>query len=432
MRAKYLGLILIPLLMVAAVLLSLLAVSGETHNEWQRVTLCVAALFCNVFVLGYHATTPPHPKFLLLRRRKIAIRIHAISGGLEIVTGVIAYFTVNFTPIAGVVMALVALLLHIPTATYQASIVFGAKAVMTPVYAFVILVHAFCAAHLLLDPRSQVWIVSTFLALNAYVWCRVLIWLFLRYGLFPESTYSVAITLAAMISVSSTIGFTGSLLLLGFVFAYAQLYRTVMKPSATELAAHSSEHGRESLVDDHFRRAWEAMEEAESSTAGDSDAEQARARVLFDAIDEDHNGVLSPRELSALVEGKLPWQAVQAFIDRHGRDGEIPFDVFYRHFYRVHGLNEQIDRPLPSDLSLEQKARLVFGHLDLDHSGAIDAFELRQLLLGWGLPAAEVSLYLQVYASQSGISFDEFFTEMQPIWRFGFRAMSKKKLSLPG
>ncbi|WP_157554700.1 hypothetical protein [Nocardia crassostreae] len=351
MRAKYFWLILTPLVLVTSVLLWLVAVHEGSHREWQRLTLCAAAIFCNIFVLGYHATTPPHPKFLLLRRRRIAIRVHAISGGLEIVTGVVAYFTVQFTPVAGVAMALIALLFHVPTSVYQASIVFGAKAVMTPVYAFVIFVHAFCAVHLLLNPSSQFWVVSTFLALNAYVWCRVLIWLFLRYRLFPESTYSVAITMAAMISVSSTIGFTGNLLRLGFVFSYAQLYQLIMKPSAKALAAHSSEHGRESLIDDHVREAWEAMEFADVDAAESSNADRARARVLFGAIDADANGMLSPRELYALIEGKLPWQAVQAFVDRHGRHGHI--------------------------------------------------------------------------------TFDEFFTEMQPIWKFGFHVMSKKKLALP-
>jgi hypothetical protein len=125
----------------------------------------------NVVTLGYHARYPPHPKFVILRARRITLRVHIAGGVLELAAGMIALATGHV--LAGVVMALAALVLQTPTALAQTSVVFGSRAIMRPAYLACTGIHAFCAAMLLAHPTSTYWTVATLLVLNVYVWTRI-------------------------------------------------------------------------------------------------------------------------------------------------------------------------------------------------------------------------------------------------------------------
>ncbi|MGW2402314.1 EF-hand domain-containing protein [Kitasatospora sp. NPDC001664] len=430
-RAEYAAFVLFPLVAAAVAVLVLLDFHGGAAQEGQRIALCAAAAFFNVFVLLYHLTHPPHPKFLMLRRRRLAIRTHAVGGVVELVAGVTAYFVADPT-VPAVVMALAGLVLHVPTAAYQITVVFGAKAVMVPGYVFVVVLHAFCAVHLLAEPRSTFWLVNTFLVLNIYVWCRVFIGLFNFLGLFQESAYSVAIMFSGLLMIPAVVGFAGNLLLVVFVFAHVLLYRAVMKPSPAEFAEYVSEKGRETLIDQRVRQAWASIA-ADEAQADDGDgAERRRARALFDALGTDRSGSLTLDEIDALTS-RWPGPFLAAFVERYGAAGEVSFEVFYRHLYRAHGMDGGSgDRRAKPDLSSERAARRVFDRLDLDGSGSVDAFELRLLLLGWGLPDGEVDRYLRLYDDGDGcVSFEEFHTGMRPIWQFGAHILAKEARNRP-
>ncbi|MFM9607130.1 EF-hand domain-containing protein [Streptomyces niveiscabiei] len=416
-RVKYLVFVLLPLIAVTLPLMALLVTRDEA-GEPQRLALCAAALFCNVFVLLYHLLTPPHPKFMLLRGRRLAVRVHAIGGTVELAAGVVAYCVAD-PAVPATVVALAALVLHVPTAAWQTTIVFGSRAVMVPGYVFVILLHAYCALRLLLDPNSVFWLVNTFLVLNVYVWCRVFIGLFNALGLFPESTYSVAILLAGLVMVPAAVGFAGNLLLLGFVFAHALLYRAVLKPSPAQLAASTSERGRETLIEERVRAAWSAM------TGPAERGDRQRARAVFDALDTDGSGTLTADELDAMADRcGLSRPYVHAFLERHGERGHLSFDAFHQHFYGVHRQDER-----PAGTTPDQAARLVFDRLDLDGSGSIDPCELRLLLLGWGLPERDIARCLHAYDTDGDgrLSFEEFRTGLRPVWQFGFHAVLSKR-----
>ncbi|GAA2025911.1 hypothetical protein GCM10009839_25270 [Catenulispora yoronensis] len=422
MRSRYFLLVVAPLLAVTLPLFAVLAVRGEDGMAGERLALCAMSAFFNVFIIHYHLTTPPHPKFLMLRERKFAVRVHVVSGMVELAAGIVAYSSPD-PVIPATVMAVAALCGHVPSALYQTSIVFGAKAIMLPGYIFVISLHAFCAVNLLLNPSSTVWIVNTFLALNVYVWVRVFIGIFNYLDLFPDTRYSVAVMFSGFVVVPGVIGVAGNLLLVGFVLAHLALYKAVMKPSAAEFEDFTTEKEREALINDGVREAW-----AEMTDDGEHASEQAAARALFDRLDTDGNGALDLAETARLMgEWKLSPQFIRTFVNRHGEYGHVTFDAFYSHLYQVHGVRNRADNAEPPTAATDHEAaRTVFEELDLDRSGAIDVFELRLLLLGWGLPESEADKYLRRYDHGDRlISFQEFYEGMRPIWRFGFYVLSK-------
>ena len=57
----------------------------------QLSLIAFVATFCNIFVLGFHWTNQPHPKFLLLTWRKVCIRLHVLSGSVEIIAFAVSW-----------------------------------------------------------------------------------------------------------------------------------------------------------------------------------------------------------------------------------------------------------------------------------------------------------------------------------------------------
>ena len=70
--------------------------------------------------------------------------------------------------------------------------------------------------------------------------------------------------------------------------------------------------------------------------------------------------------------------------------------------------------------SERDKAQVVFQQVDLDKDGQLTRHELKPLLTEWGLPESEVKRYLDRFDTDhdNAISFDEFFTNMKPVWQF--------------
>jgi hypothetical protein len=69
-----------------------------------------------MFVLWFHFTHAPHPKFVILMRRRVSIFTHIFSGIIEFVACWVAFWTHN--PIVARVAALAAICGHIPSSYY--------------------------------------------------------------------------------------------------------------------------------------------------------------------------------------------------------------------------------------------------------------------------------------------------------------------------
>ena len=128
--------------------------------------LVVLSSIANTLVLVYHHVVLPHPKFTLLPRRRRVLLVHIVAGSIEFMAGLVAC-SLGGHAVAGQVMALVALLFHVPTAYLQTPMVLGSRAA-----------------------------VATFLLFNTYVWVRIYFFVLDKFGLFAGTKYTSAVLLA--------------------------------------------------------------------------------------------------------------------------------------------------------------------------------------------------------------------------------------------
>jgi Ca2+-binding EF-hand superfamily protein len=400
--------------------------TGKEAEYYQKLFLCAASILSNFYVLYYHYTTPPHPKFLMLPKRKLSIRTHVISGSMEVVFGVIAFFSSN-PEIPAIIMALSAIIGHVTSSFYQTPIVFGSKSAMIPGYIFCVGLHLYSAIHLLLEPNSQFWLINTFLVLSIYVWCRVFYFVFSVFGLFKDNLYSAAILAAGVLILPSVLGIAGNLFFILFVLGYNALYKLIMNPTPAEWMSWTKESQRQTLIDEDARQLW--INNNLSINPDELD-DQAVAAAVFAQLDINETGTLDKVELKLLWE---EWQVPDCFIDdflaRKTDSNQFNFTDFYEKFWQINGVKERLKQETlkleclskGKNISNEEKCRLIFNQIDIDRSGYIDNFELKTLLLEWGLPSNEVQEYMIKYDEDKDlkISFAEFL-KMRPVWSFAY------------
>ncbi|HLO86264.1 MAG TPA: EF-hand domain-containing protein [Nostocaceae cyanobacterium] len=400
--------------------------TSEETEYYQKLILCGASILSNFYVLYYHYTTPPHPKFLMLPKRKLSIRTHVISGSIEVVFGVIAFFS-SSPEIPATIMALSAIIGHVTSSFYQTPIVFGSKSAMIPGYLFFVSLHLYTAIHLLLEPSSNFWLINTFLVLSTYVWCRVFYFIFTVFGLFKDNLYSASILAAGVLILPSVLGAAGNLLFILFVLGYNALYKLIMKPTPAEWISWTKESQRQTLIDEDARELW--LNNNLSIKADELD-DQAVAAAVFEKLDIDKTGTLSKDELRTLWhEWQVPDCFINDFLARNTELNAFSFSDFYEQIWQIKGVKERLGREAlkleylskGKNISNEEKCKLIFEQIDIDQTGYIEEFELKTLLLEWGLPSSEVEEYMRKYDENKDlrISFEEFL-KMRPIWDFAY------------
>ncbi|MBM4264092.1 MAG: hypothetical protein FJ145_22055 [Deltaproteobacteria bacterium] len=392
----------------------------------QVLLVALLSTFFNFFVVFYHYTRPAHPKFLMLPRRRLSLVLHLIGGSVELVAAIAAYATGSH--VLGLIAALAALLLHTPTAIYQTPIVFGSKAVMTPSYIFVTALHAYCAFHLLQSPSSTYWLMNTYLALNTYVWCRVFFVALRHLGLFRDSLYTAAITLAPFVTYPAIMGPIGPLLHIGFVLLFTVLARWLFRPSSEQYRNLAREYGRATVIDPGAKSLWMSKRLYAAGVADPTrvdPCEETYVRKIFDQLDTDHDGVLSGEEIkSILADWDMPIDSVQAFLRQYCDNGRIDFNTCYKKLWRIESIQDRLTQPLQpgKKYSEREQADFVFDQVDIDRSGYLEAFEIRMLLIEWGLPEKEVTGYVRLFDinHDNRFSRDEFYQHFRAIWRHCF------------
>lgn len=378
-------------------------------SQWMLVVLSAIA---NVMVLSYHHIVPAHPKFVVLWWRRMILLVHIVSGSLEFVAGVIGCL-VGGSALAGTVMAVTALLFHVPSAFLQTAGVFGSRAVMRPSYLMCIALHGFCAGMLLLHPTSLYWTAATFLLFNTYVWVRVYYFVLDKFGLFADSKYTVAVLFAGLTTTPTLIGPAAMVAIALGCAAFVLVHVAFFVRSRAELHDLVRERARDSAYSEDVRALWDR---------GGVGADVARA--FFQVIDRNHDGVILPDELEeVLATSSLPTSALRHFMESRGDGGKLSFEAFLTHLWTIPELRRvarEVVFTHGKGRSEREKARFVFDRLDLDGDGMLGREELEGLLTEWSMPASDVRRWTRSLGLEDGadIPFDLFFDKMRPIWRF--------------
>lgn len=389
--------------------------------------LAAFSALANLIVLWYHFTVPAHPKFLIRPRRRLALRIHVVSGTVEFAAGLVACF--HGSAAAGTVMALTALGLHVPSALLQLPIVFGSRAIMEPAYVLSILAHAFCAGMLLADAGSRVWAVNTFLVFNVYVWCRLYYYVFDLLGLFQPMKYSAAILAAGFTILPAVFGPTGVLACVVFIGLYAAAHRLLVFRRPEEYAEFTREKARDTRLPEVMLERLDEEQESRPGAAED-------AAAWFRHLDRSALGRLERDDvLRALAPWGLPPLSTEAFADRLLREGPVTEEQFHGCIWSVGAIRRHARRTLAIERAGtdREKAGLVFQILDIDRDGRIGRDDLDWLLAEWSLPLDEIAHYASgADDGWKGISPADFITRLEPVWRFIFEEILRANFSRRG
>jgi len=323
-KTKNLILFLILFILAITVLFAFQGNLASTHLENQLLFLLSLSVVLNCGVILYHYSIPPHPKFLILPKRKWAIRFHVWSGTIELISGVFACFFLS--PTAAIIQASAALFFHIPTALLQTPIVFGSKAVMTPSYLLCIFIHGYCALQLLINPTSQAWAINTFLIFNIYAWCRFYFYFFDRFHLFGNEKYSVSILFAGLTIIPALFGPLSILILVAYIGFYIFLVKFFFITTPQQYSNLVYERGRDALLGPEFIKNNVKMSEIISLK---DESPRDKAEYVFNLLDSNKDSVLSQLDLEKLFyEWGLSKSEVENYYNFLGTKN-INFDLFF-------------------------------------------------------------------------------------------------------
>lgn len=387
----------------------------ESHN-W---IIALIGFVANFYLVYFHITTPPHPKFTLQQKRKTMVRIHAAFGVVEIIVGSICLFQES----ALLASAFGYLALgHAVTSFFQTPTVFGAKAVMVPGYLFASVLHAYTALELLAAPTSFYWVMNTYLVLNTYAYVRLLMFIFNRFGVFKNSHYTASVLIAGLIIFTAVLGSSASLVLFLYTAIYVIVNKVVFNLSKHDLRDLWIEKTRIGFINQQKKNEWilkSFVAEPDLSKPLDTKL----LADIFKTLDKNKNGYLEPAELEDLLKvwGVSPegFNPIRNYItDR------LDFDSFCKVVKIVNSMSDffKFVQKDPNHTD-KDKAKIVFDQLDFNNSGYIDQLELELLLLEYGLPKHEAKAYIKRYDNNKDqqISFEEFFSNLRPLWSFIYK-----------
>ncbi|KAG0342912.1 hypothetical protein BG005_002595 [Podila minutissima] len=426
------------------------------HVEWDqpevafRMYISYVSLFFDLAVLTYHFSTPFHPKFYVKATRRRMLRLHILSGCLEILACVAAFYAKDPTYYSYAAAAFAAIA-HVPTTFYQIPTVLGIKAFLVPSLNMVTALHGYFAINLVLNPTSSYYLLSTYMTVHIYAWSRVFFALYYRFKLFEGHRFSAAMLTSGMLLVPTVLGLRGNVILLSTVLLSDIALRLNNNPEFWK--AWTTEHPRELMATPERKVVLEALitaAEVSNSVpllASKSPKERyayicatvmtansrnmsprEKARVVFRAIDSNQDSMLSVAEFKDFlltcgisqneIQDKMMLQSL--FIEDKKT---VSFDEFCTWFTKnwIHSNTITIPR-MPS--TPRGQAKLVFETLDSDSSGHLDLQELQHLLVSWGLPANEAEGYLKTLDKDGSghIDFKEFYENMSTVWKFAVQS----------
>ena len=398
------------------------------------------SLLLNAYIIFYHWTQPPHPKYLMLPKRKLSIVVHIIGGTSEVIVGALAWYclyTGQSILLDGaswaLIMAACVIVAHGPSSLFQTPGVFGAKGIMVPAYIGISTLHIYSAVHVALDPTNLIWVERTWITLQAYAFVRI-------YGrtlwvnkAIPESTYTVGTMAGGATIIHFVVGPAGLLLFCVGIIVHIKLYKLIMQPTENEYRTFMEERTHSATINNDARALWlQSNTEEDSSEYNEIDA----AKAAFKSLDRDESGTLDFEEIESLLTS---WHAtphvMQAFLDRcDGNDG-IDFDTFRKSVWALGNVESRVMGVKTSgtmDDDDKTKAQRIFEFLDIDKSNYIELMEMELLLVEWGMTSYEAMAYMKRFGGEDGrISLEEFYEQMAPLWKFAYKRAFRADAAQP-
>jgi hypothetical protein len=209
----------------------------------QRRAFAAVCLFLDVFVLLVHWRLPVHPKFVVVRRRRLCIRLHLLLGTLQCAAGAAFYaLHIGGAPDAArwvcVSTAAVGLCLHLPTALYLLRSAFGAVRLTMPLFLFASSAYGYTLGRLLLAAihGPAAWLEHAFLAywlcLHVYVLNRLCFSMLTRFNLLAHARYDLSVLLGAGAALPAAIGWASLPLALTAVLVFNMAFLCAMDPAS--------------------------------------------------------------------------------------------------------------------------------------------------------------------------------------------------------
>eukprot|EP00927_Polykrikos_kofoidii_P011164 TRINITY_DN14712_c0_g1_i2.p1 TRINITY_DN14712_c0_g1~~TRINITY_DN14712_c0_g1_i2.p1 ORF type:complete len:478 (+),score=86.46 TRINITY_DN14712_c0_g1_i2:110-1543(+) len=385
----------------------------------------------NVWVLIFHWTTPPHPKFLLLLDRRISIRMHVLSGTIEIISFVIGWFLGEGARNVLIYVNAAASSVHCLTALYQTPIVFGTQAIMRPAYCACVICKIACVVDVWLHPTCAMKFLRLYNIHSVYTWCRVFMAFFINLNIVNENMYSVSIMLAGFTCCPSC-GPGVNIIFAVFIGCYSLILYTFA--SAETVAHQFNENSRDIFDNPAFQGVLAGTATAcPFGNAGCGDKESV-IEGIFKAMDKNNSGKVTLEEVKdfAAVHKSQQWATlVDMYVQMNGKakdgwdmetfkkvvGGKGMLDVSSN----VGPANDKLKQVISKSATYEQKARFMFDVINRNPGvdDVISSDEMAYLLLQYSLPIRDVRLVMSKYGKgDKVISFDEFKKGFRPLILF--------------
>jgi hypothetical protein len=209
----------------------------------QRRAFAAVCFLFDVFVLLVHWCLPVHPKFVVVQRRRLCIRLHLVSGTLQCLAGVAFYalrFGVSLDAARWVCVSTAALglCLHLPTALYLLRSAFGAVRLTMPVFLFASSVYGYTLGRLLVvglsgpAARLEHAFLAYWLCLHVYVLNRLCFSLLTRFNLLAHARYDLSVLLGAAAALPAAVGWASVPLALAAVLVFNTAFVCAMDPAS--------------------------------------------------------------------------------------------------------------------------------------------------------------------------------------------------------
>lgn len=412
----------------------------------QVLLIAFFSTIANVGVLYVHWTIPPHPKFLLLLDRKISIRMHVLSGTIEIIIFVVGWFVplVEDSHRALVYINAAASAVHCLTALYQTPIVFGTQAVMLPAYVGCVALKIACVVDVFLHPNCALKFIRLYNIHSVYTWCRVFIFLFTKLQIMNENMYTVSIMFAGFCCAPAYgpgINVIFALMVLVYGFCLTRF------ASPETVARQLTENSRDMFDNPSFQSTLSALGGSGSGSTSSCPfgqvgkaSREGMLKSLFNSMDTSQDGRVSLEEIRAFAgshKSEVWTNLIAAYLSRHPEEQGRGMD--YETFKQVmsskglmdlgidkEGGKSKMEHIVSKQASYDEKARFLFDAINQKKDAYISLDELTYLLIQYSLPISDVERIVRKFDSQGNdgrLSFDEFKAGFRPLILFQIKEL---------